>query len=370
MTPPIPVAVVGAGRVARAVHLPLILLRPDLFRLTAVVETDPANAASFAAERPGIPVSSTVAAALDEGVRALVCATPWPSHRSVVTEALRHGVHVLTEKPVSLDPADLQALIEAERRSSGTVTVGYMKRHDPAAVRFIEAVAGRLERLRRISVDIVDPDSPRQVAHRLASPVEPSADTRAASQRAVRRLLDGADDSQRAVYARGLGGSLIHQINLVHAVLADSPYRLLGRLRYSTHWADGTAVSCGWWPAESFGVQLSHLRAPDAPGYLERIEAVADDRRFLLRAPSPYLLEQPMTFTEVGPNRVSEYTASPRQHGFARQLECWAAGIRGESVGLPGLAEALRDLLVVREAALASTGPAGARQPGLDGVLA
>jgi len=357
MTPrtPVPVAVVGGGRVARAVHIPLILMNPEAFALVAVIETDPLKAASLGRELPGIVVAPGLETAFDKGARAVVCATPWPTHRAVVLEALERGVHVLTEKPVSLDPADIEALSAAERSSAGTVSVGYMKRHDPAAARFVDTVAERLHRLRRISVDIVDPDSPRQVAHRMATPLEPSADTRALAEETVRGLLDRASDGQRAVYSRGLGGSLIHQINLVHTVLAGSPYELLGRIRHSTHWAGGAAVSCGWWPSDGFGVQMSHVRAPEAPGYTEVIEAVTDDCRLTLRAPSPYLLEQAMTFTEQSRGRLGVYPAPPQHNGFVRQLESWAASLRGASPALPGLDEALRDLAVVREAALTST---------------
>ncbi|ANP50334.1 putative dehydrogenase [Streptomyces griseochromogenes] len=357
MTPaPVPVAVVGGGRVARAVHIPLLLMKPASFRLVAVVETDRHKAASLKREYPALDVVTDPGAAFAAGARCLICATPWPTHRDVVTEALRQGLHVLTEKPVSLDPADIAALLEAERSSAGRVTVGYMKRHDPAAARFVDAVSTRIHRLRRVSVDIVDPDSPRQVAHRMATPLEPSAVTRAAAEQTVSALLADASDGQRAVYSRGLGGSLIHQINLIHAALSGSPYRLLGRIGHSTHWAGGAAVSCGWWPTDDFGVQMTHVRAPLAPGYVEVIEAVADDCRLTLRAPSPYLLEQSMTFTEENSGGVHTCPGQPHHNGFVRQLEAWGESLRTESHTLPGLDEALLDLEVVREAALTSSG--------------
>ncbi|MGW7824492.1 Gfo/Idh/MocA family protein [Streptomyces puniciscabiei] len=359
---PIPVAVVGGGRVARAVHVPLLLLRPDAFRLVAVVETDPRNAASLSRDYPGLTVTPSAEDAYAAGARGLVCATPWPTHRDVVTEALAHGMDILTEKPVSLDPADLTVLAEAERASAGTVAVGYMKRHDPAAARFVEAVSERIDRLRRVRVDIVDPDSPGQVAHRTATPVEPSTATRAAAERTVRALLPDATDGQRAVYSRGLGGSLIHQINLIHTALSASPYRLLGRVRHSTHWAEGSAVSCGWWPSDDLAVQMTHVRAPLAPAYAEVIEAVADDCRLTLRAPSPYLLEQSMTFTEESADGVRTSPSRPSCNGFVRQLDAWARSLRTGSPALPGLDEAQLDLEVVREAALLADGVAAAAQ--------
>lgn len=353
----IPVAVAGGGRVALAVHLPLIAMKPELFDLVAIIETDPRQAEAVAREYPGITVAPDLDTAFARGARALICATPWPTHRAIVVEALRRGIHVLTEKPVSLDPAEISVLLQAERASDGTVAVGYMKRHDPAAIRFIDAVASRLDRLRRISVDIIDPDSPHQVAHRMARPLEPSSATRAAAERALRSLLgDRATDGQLAAYGRGLGGSLIHQINLIHTVLSGSPHHLLGRIRHGTYWAGGSAVSCGWWPAEHFGVQMSHIRTPHAPRYTEVIEAVAGDCRLTLSAPSPYLLEQGMTFTEEIEGQMTVHTTAPHNNGFVRQLEGWAVSIHEGLRALPGLAEALNDLAVAQEAALTCTG--------------
>lgn len=359
MTPrtAIPVVIVGGGRVACAVHLPLIQMQPELFELVGVVETDPQRAGPLAREYPGITVFSQLDVAFDKGARALICATPWPTHRAIIMAAMKRGVHVLTEKPASLDPAELGAMLDAERSSEGTVAVGYMKRHDPAADRFIGMVSERLDRLRRISVDIVDPDSARQVAHRLITPLEPSEATRAAGTRAVRAILgEAATGEQMSIYGRGLGGSLIHEINLVHTILSGSPYQLLGRLRYSTYWAGGTAVSSGWWPADDFGVEMSHVRAPQTPGYSAVVEAVTGDSRITLRAPCPYLLEQSMTVTDENGDRVTTYPASPQSNGFVRQLKRWGASIREQAPALPGLAEAIHDLAVVTEAALVSTG--------------
>lgn len=359
---PIPLAVVGAGRVASAVHLPLIRLMPGAFRLVAIVESDPDRAARLAREQPGVPVAARLDEAFRAGARAVLCSTPWPTHREVILEALAEGAAVLTEKPVSLSPDELAELRKAEASAAGgPVAVGYMKRHDPAAARFIEQVAARLDRLRHLAVDIVDPDAPSQVAHRLAAPLTPSPATRAAAVQHLDRLFGSTlTPGQRAVYGRSLGGSLIHQVNLVHAAFADSAYGLRGRLAYAVHWAEGAAVSCGWWPTEGFGVQMRHIRAPQAADYRETIEAVADDCRLTLQAPSPYLLDRTMELTEEhADGRVVVHRSPPTRNGFARQLAAWAAALRDPGApALPGLGQAAADVDVVLEAAAASRGPA------------
>lgn len=51
--------------------------------------------------------------------------------------ALKHNKHVFVEKPMTLCKRDANAIIEAERASTGKVMVGYMRRY---AIAFNDAV--------------------------------------------------------------------------------------------------------------------------------------------------------------------------------------------------------------------------------------
>jgi predicted dehydrogenase len=351
---PLPLAVAGAGRVSTAVHLPLIALMPEAFTLTAIVETDPVRAARLAREPTGATICSTVDEAVTAGARALLCATPWPTHHEIVLAALSRGLPVLCEKPVTLDPVCLDLIIAAEREHQGQVAVGYMKRHDPAVARFIDVAAEVVDELRQIQVTVVDPNAPHQVEHRMAVPLEPSTSARSVADDTVRRIVGNRYPVvHRAVYAHGLGGSLIHHVNLVHAILAGSGLRLAGRLGYCRQWADGTAVACGWWPSAELGVQMSHVRVPRQRDYVETVLVVADDRRLTLKLPSPYLLDRTATFIDQTADGMrTTHTALPAHNGFSRQLRAWARSVQDPGApALPGLAEARADLDVVREAA-------------------
>src|SRR5258706_611732 len=110
MTAALPVVVIGAGRVARAVHLPLLRGMPERFAVAAVVETDPPAAARVAAEIPTPEVFDNLETAVKAGARAVLCATPWPPHAAVTHAAIDLGLPVLCEKPVSLDPNELAGL--------------------------------------------------------------------------------------------------------------------------------------------------------------------------------------------------------------------------------------------------------------------
>lgn len=350
----VPLAVIGAGRVAHAVHLRVLRDLTDEFRLVAVVETNPERAAATRRHYRGIPVVSTLSAAVRAGARAALCATPWATHAQVVGEALDEGLAVLCEKPVSLDPAEIESLLAWERRAGVPVAVGYMKRHDPAVQAFLDAAMTARD-LVSLSVAITDPNAAHQVAHLIPAGCggAPDAATRQAGQARLREIRPDLSDRQRQVYAHGLGGSLTHHVNLAHAMLGVGS--LEGRLTHSVAWADGTGVAVGWRPRPGTGVQMSHVRVPAHGEYREVLEAVTGNSRLRLELPSPYARDDggvlEVRTWDGGASRSTVIGGQPGETGFVRQLRNWAAVVRGERGGwMPGLAEALADMTVVREA--------------------
>ncbi|MEE4543305.1 Gfo/Idh/MocA family oxidoreductase [Streptomyces sp. V4-01] len=357
---PLPVVLVGAGKVAHAAHLREIRDLPGAVRLAAVVEGDPVRSAAVRAA--GFP-DAVHAADLDEAVRAgaraaLVC-TPWWTHRAVVGECLARGLPVLCEKPVSLDPAEIDELIAAERAAAVPVAAGYMKRHDPVVALFVAHCRARLARGRRLTVDIHDPNAPHQVAHLLPYDPPPFGPQPPPAEAALARALGPrADAVQREAYARGLGGSLIHQVNLVHAVLAGSGLALEGRLLHAEQWADGDSVGCRWRPSRRLAVDVAHQRLPGHRRYREVLEFTAEDSVATLTLPSPYARDESATLhvdswdPATGLGARETRTAEPGHTGFRRQLLAWAAQLTAGGPPLPGLAEVRRDAAAVREAAL------------------
>jgi hypothetical protein len=360
MRSPVPVAVVGAGRVAQAVYLRLLRDLPEDFVLTAVVETDRERAAALRLQCPGSLVTADLGAAVRAGARAAVCATPWPTHGQIVGECLDLGLPVLCEKPVSLDPDEVTRLRGRERATGLPVVVGYMKRHDPVVNAFVRFARESLPELRLISVRAVDPNAPHQVSH-LVRPAVLSgrlAATEAADSAVGHILGPRADRAIRTAYAHGLAGSLIHHVNLVGAVLDGSGAALLGRLSHVSQWDDGRSVQCGWQPSGTFAVQFHHVRVPWHRRYREVVEVVTERRWARLRLPSPYsrddgaVLETERWDDDAQLSVRSTTDAVPGETGFLVQLRRWAAALRaGHTDGMPGLADAHRDILVMHEAA-------------------
>lgn len=359
-TAPLPVVLVGAGKVAHAAHLREIRDLPGAVRLAAVVETDPVRLAAVRAAGFADAVACTdLDAAVRAGARAALVCTPWWTHRAVVGECLARGLAVLCEKPVSLDLTEIDELIGAEREAGVPVAAGYMKRHDPVVALFVAHCRARLDRGRRLAVDIHDPNAPHQVAHLMPYEPPPFGPQPPPAEAALTRALgERAGPVQREAYARALGGSLIHQVNIVHAALEGSGLALEGRLLHAEQWAGGDSVSCRWQPAGRLAVDVTHQRLPEHRRYREVLEFTAEDSVATLTLPSPYARDESATLridswdAATGLGARETHTAGPGHTGFRRQLLAWSAQLTGGGPTLPGLAEVRRDARAVREAAL------------------
>jgi predicted dehydrogenase len=149
---PLKGAIIGFGKVAEAAHLPAL---KDLQDLEIVAVADPMRARrARALELLGeVLVFPDLESLLASGPRpdfAVVC-TPPGGRLPLVEAVLRHGCHVLSEKPLALDEVDFQKLELAQAAgSSALVTVNNWK-YAPLlslARRLVqEGAVGRLQRL-------------------------------------------------------------------------------------------------------------------------------------------------------------------------------------------------------------------------------
>lgn len=82
----------------------------------------------------GIPVYADMNDFFADGKSADLCVitTPIHLHARQMKTALSHGCHVLCEKPLCGDVADLDSLLEAEKSSGKYVAIGYQWSHSPA----------------------------------------------------------------------------------------------------------------------------------------------------------------------------------------------------------------------------------------------
>jgi predicted dehydrogenase len=124
------IGVIGAGTMGR---LYVDAFGQDrLAELVAVCDLDEVRARGLQSDF-GVPsVFSSPEAMLDQGdLDAVVVATPDFLHREPVIAALEHGCHVLCEKPLSMDPDDGRAIVDAVEKSGKKLMVNFGNRHRP-----------------------------------------------------------------------------------------------------------------------------------------------------------------------------------------------------------------------------------------------
>ncbi|MEX2211645.1 MAG: Gfo/Idh/MocA family oxidoreductase, partial [Gaiellaceae bacterium] len=150
--------VVGVGRIGRF-HARTLLALDGVERLT-IADADPARA-KHVADELGAEAVETPAALVDAGVDAFVIATSTPGHAPLLSLAARAGLPAFCEKPVSLDLATLDDLIEEVERAGTLVQIGFQRRFDAGYRAARDAVAaGTLGRLLVLRAATHDPAPP------------------------------------------------------------------------------------------------------------------------------------------------------------------------------------------------------------------
>ncbi len=146
--PPPPIAVVGCGywgkNLVRNFHA--------LGALRLVVDATPAGRATAAALAPDIEVSADFDALLARpDIAAVALATPAATHHALGRRILAAGKDLFVEKPMALDLAEGQDLVNTATRLSRILQVDHLLEYHPAFTRLHElAAAGRFGRLLRL----------------------------------------------------------------------------------------------------------------------------------------------------------------------------------------------------------------------------
>ncbi len=119
-------ALIGCGKVTERFHLPVALARPEV-EVTALVDPDEARAAELAMQAEGA-VALGDPSGLAGRVDAAIVAAPHHLHAVIASSLLEQGIHVLVEKPMALDVASCDRMIEVAERQGATLAVGLVRR--------------------------------------------------------------------------------------------------------------------------------------------------------------------------------------------------------------------------------------------------
>jgi predicted dehydrogenase len=138
---PIRICMIGAGRVGK--NHSRALTRVPGGEIVALVDPVPDILAATGDEFAIDARFSSLEAALDKvAFDAVIITTPTFTHRELTLTAAAHGKHVFLEKPMALNLAECDAIIEGTRRAGVILQIGFMRRFSPefvAAMHRIEA---------------------------------------------------------------------------------------------------------------------------------------------------------------------------------------------------------------------------------------
>ena len=143
------IGIVGLGNMG-SVHTKQILEgRIPRLEVTAVCDLDAKKLALF----PQLEGFASSEAMIRSGkIDAVLVATPHYAHTTIGIDALKNGLHVLVEKPISVHRLDAEKLIAAHTNPKQVFAAMFNQRTDPYYIKIRELVKnGELGRIRRIN---------------------------------------------------------------------------------------------------------------------------------------------------------------------------------------------------------------------------
>jgi predicted dehydrogenase len=130
-------AVIGCGAVTKNLHLPAIALSAKA-EATVLVDRILPRAQELA-DKYDVPDVAREHQKIIGKADAAIVALPHYLHGPVTTGLLRHGIHVLVEKPMAISTSECDQMIAAARETGAVLAVGLVRRFY-AASQFVKEV--------------------------------------------------------------------------------------------------------------------------------------------------------------------------------------------------------------------------------------
>ncbi|HEX4582616.1 MAG TPA: Gfo/Idh/MocA family oxidoreductase [Acidobacteriaceae bacterium] len=257
---------VGLGDIAQEAMLPAAEHTGNS-SIAALVTSDPVKAGRLA-ERYSVQHTynyEQFPEMLASGnVDAVYIATPNWRHAEFVLPALAAGIHVLVEKPLEIDSARCQKILDAQRSSKAKLMVAYRLHFEPATVAAIERVRngelGQVHLFTSAFAQMVDPANHRAKTE-AAGPV---LDMGPYPVNAVRNLF-GAEPTEVSAFGSRHANSGLGDFDDTVAVMLRFPEGRLAQFVVSyygnaidSYTVLGTKGSLQVQPGYSYGKSLEH----------------------------------------------------------------------------------------------------------------
>ncbi len=128
------VGLLGCGGIA-ARHAAALAKLGDRMELVACCGRDPDRTDTFAREHGGVPFTD-LDCMLDAGIDLLIATLPPYNRHGEIEHAAARGVHLLVEKPIALDGAAADRMVDAVEAAGVVAAIGFMYRFGDAVRRW------------------------------------------------------------------------------------------------------------------------------------------------------------------------------------------------------------------------------------------
>lgn len=338
------VVVVGVGRIAESVHLPVLSALPGV-SVIGVVEPRPERRELACARWAGVEAFASIDELTDAD--ALIVCTPPDQHVGPALRAFELGAHLYLEKPIATRSEDAREIVEASRSSSRLSMLGFNYRFHPGVAKLEQRLA--------------DGEIGARVAVRTVFSVPAS----------------GPDDWRR-LRARG-GGALQdlggHHVDLVRLVTGEEAIEVTASI-WSCRSEDDTAMLTVGMSDGSFAQSLFAHGGPE----VDRIEVFGEEGSLTLdrlrgeveRNPARFEYGRAAVLRDAWHDAVRAARRVVRQPGelsYRLALTAFVDAARGRgSDRLPTLEDGLRALecleAAIESSATGSTVSVSVRPPG------
>lgn len=132
----IKVAVIGAGNMGSSHARAYAAI--DEFEITGIIDRDPEKLEKLSRELSGVEGFESIELALVKTKPDAVAVCTYPdSHFEFGKKALEAGAHVFIEKPLAGSVSEAQSLVDLANRYQRKIVVGYILRHHPSWILFV-----------------------------------------------------------------------------------------------------------------------------------------------------------------------------------------------------------------------------------------
>lgn len=344
------VGVVGLGEVAQIIHLPILRALHERYEIVAMCDVSPALLQRIGEEyRVECRYENVTDLVTQQDLDAVFVLNSDEYHAEHTVLAVRHGKHVLVEKPMCLTLREAEEIVAARDAAGVQVMVAYMRRYAPA---FIAALAEvrKLEKINYVRVrDIIGSNAliieQSSAVHRFDDiPGDAKADRAERSRMLVTEAIGETSPELITAYRMLLGlGS--HDLSAMRELIGV-PNRVLS----ASQWNGGRFMTAQFEYDEFnavFEMGVDRQRRFDA-----HLEVYGDSKQLRVQYDTPYIRHLPTTLVinETIDDAFHETIARPTfKDAYTNELEHFHEAVTGGAAPKTTPEDSMEDLRLFRE---------------------